>query len=288
MDALIDSGISGNWVAAEVMYMYASNTPERLEDLRSQIRRLIANFNVTEIDDRQPGTLDAYAFVRIATWLIDHGSKDEDAALAAVHLSEQAISLCIDRSQNYVDSNIMEELLPEVLAHCGDVAWPVLSNGITKHRDRIWTFEHLFGSPYAEGKAVAGSIFMVEWDLLRAWAHQNPDFGPAFLMRIAPVFDAVSTPAKGSIRSWSRIVLHLLDEFGDRRDVLSALSNNMLTFCSWGSRVPLHQQYKDSLLGLVTHHRPSVAAWARRQLESQEQIIRSERSRDDEQKFGIF
>lgn len=287
IDTLIDAGTAGYWVAAEIMDMYALQKPERFEEFRPQIRRMMANFAVSDLGDTQT-VMNAYHFGRIATWLVRHGSRDEDAAVAAAHLSKRAVSLCIDLSQNYVDHSVIEDILPEVLVHCGDVAWLVLSSGITKHRDRIRTFERLFGNPYAEGKSAAGPIFLVPWEALRAWSHRYPDFAPAFLMRIAPVFDKPGTPAKGPGPSWNRIVLNLLDDFGDRQDVLSALAGNMMTFCCWGSMVPYHEQYKKPLQSLLSHHRPSVVAWARSQLEAQEQSVRSERSRDEELKFGIY
>ncbi len=115
-------------------------------------------------------------------------------------------------------------------------------------------------------RRVTGPIFLVPWKALRAWSYRNPDFAPAFLMRIAPVFEEGSTPQKKPDRSWSRIVLDLLDEFGDRQDVLLALSGNMMTFFCSGSMVPYHEQYKTPLQTLLGHHRPSVAAWARSQL----------------------
>jgi len=39
---------------------------------------------------------------------------------------------------------------------------------------------------------------------------------------------------------------------------------------------------------LLEHHRPPVAAWARRQLDAQKQAVRHEQHRDDEREFGIF
>jgi hypothetical protein len=284
---VVSTGTDGYWVAVEILDMYAYPKLEGLEEFRPQIRRMMANFEVSELGDTQT-VMNAHHFGRIAIWLVRHGSRDEDAAVAAEHFSEQFVKLCIDHSQNYVNHSVIEEILPEVLAHCREIAWPVLSSGITKHRDRIWTFERLFGNPYAEGKSFAGPIFLVGWDALRAWAHRNPDFAPAFLMRIGPVFDAVSTPAKSSVRLWSRIVLELLNEFGDRQDVLSALTGNMMTFFSSGSMVPHHEQYKKPLQSLLSHHRPSVEAWARSQLETQEEFVRREKSRDEEQKFGIY
>jgi hypothetical protein len=269
------------------MGMYAYQKPQRFEGLRQQISRVMAGFELTKLGDSQT-VMDAYHFGTIATWLIRHGSNDRDAAAAAAHLTEQAIRWCIERPQNHVGPSVVESILPEILTHCGDIGWPVLSNGIVEHRDRIWAFEHLLGKTYAEGKSAAGPIFLVPWKALRVWNHRNPDFAPAFLMRIAPVFDKGSTPPKNPDRSWSRILLDLLDEFGDRQNVLSALSDNMMTFLCSGSMVPYHEQYKKPLQSLLSHHRPSVVAWARSQLEAQEQFVRSEQSRDEEQKLGIY
>jgi hypothetical protein len=287
IDALMDVGTDGYWAAVEVMDMYACQKPERFGGLRPQISRLITSFEISKLGGTQT-VMDTHHFSRIALWLIRHGSKDKDAVAAAAHLAEQAIRWCTERSQHHVDCTVIESVLPDLLTHCGRVVWPVLSSGIAAHRDRIWAFEHLLGKNRAEGKSVAGPIFLVPWKALRAWCHRNPDFASAFLMRIAPVFDEGGIPVTGPGRSWNRIVLHLLDEFGDRQDVLSALTGNMMTFSGWGSMVPYHEQYKNPLQTLLSHHRPSVVAWARRQLEVQEQLIRGEQSRDEEQKFGIY
>jgi|SRR5271165_2514801 len=287
IDALIDDGTGGYWVAVEIMGMYVYQKPERLEGFRQQIRRMMASFEVSKLSGTQT-VMNTHHFGRIAMWLIHHGSKDKDAVVAAAHLTEQAVLSCAERLENHVGPGVIESILPDILTHCSDVAWPVLSSGLAAHRNRIWNFEHLLGKIYAEGKSVAGPIFLVPWEALRAWSHRNPDFAPAFLMRIAPVFDEGGTREKGSGRSWNRIVLQLLDEFGDRQDVLSALAGNMMTFFCSGSMVPYHEQYRKPLQSLLSHHRPSVVAWARSQLETQEQFVRSEQSRDEEQKFGIY
>jgi hypothetical protein len=287
VDALLVAGTRGYWAAVEIMGMYAYQKPERFEGLRQQTRRMMAGFELAKLGQSQT-VMDANHFGTIATWLIRHGSRDEDAATVAAHLTEQAVRWCIERQQNHIGPSVVESILPEVLTHCADIGWPILSNGIVEHRDRIWTFQHLLGKPYAEGKSAAGPIFLVPWKVLRAWSHRNPDFAPAFLMRIAPVFDEGSTAQKNPDRSWSQIVLDLLDEFGDRQNVLSALSDNMMTFLCSGSMVPYHEQYKKPLQSLLSHHRPSVVAWARGQLEAQEKFVRSEQSRDEEQEFSIY
>jgi hypothetical protein len=93
IDALIDTGTDGYWVAVEILDMYAYPKLEGLEEFRPQIRRMMANFEVSELGDTQT-VMNAHHFGRIAIWLVRHGSRDEDAAVAAEHFSEQFVKLC--------------------------------------------------------------------------------------------------------------------------------------------------------------------------------------------------
>ena len=217
-------------------------------------------------------------------------------------LAEQAVRYCVDESGRVGGRDVFEKLLPDIFGDCWSVAWPILSGGMEAHRDRIWAFKSLLSIHDQEGKTVAGPIFLVPWEVLRAWCHKNPGFAPAFLMRIAPRFEEgtpmpteLRTPDASRdmgqhprVRQWSPVVFRLLDDFGDRKDVLDALTGNMMTFSWWGSLVHYFEQYAAPLRTLLDHHRPSVAASARRQLVAKQQAVRKEQSRDDEQEFGIF
>jgi hypothetical protein len=177
--------------------------------------------------------------------------------------------------------------------------WPVFAEGMASHRDRIRAFEHPLGKGYSGEKSAVGAIFLVPWPVLRAWCHRYPDFAPAFLMRVAPTFGSglaanaepqpeKSTEASANRKTWHPVVLSLLDDFGDRQDVQSALSGNMMSFFWSGSLVPYFEQYVEPLKALLNHHRPSVVAWARQQLEAQKHDIRDARLRDDEREFGVY
>jgi hypothetical protein len=287
IDALVDVGSAGIWVAIEILGMYTFQNHHLFEDLRKPVTRMLTMIELCASENSHGGG-DAFHFDVVVKWLISHGSNDQDAATVAAHLTEQVVKWCVVRPPNHVGSDAVGSILPDLLIHCHAVTWPILSRGIVEHRSRIWCFESLLGSSRIEGKSIAGPIFLVPWEELRAWGHRYPDFAPAFLMRIAPAFEEGSPPRQASDRSWNRIVRDLLDEFGDRQDVLSALSNNMMTFCEWGSLVPYHKQYQKPLQNLLSHHRPSVAAWARSQLEIQERFVRNEVSRDEEKEFGVF
>jgi hypothetical protein len=301
-DALMDAGPRGYWATVEVMGMYVFQRLEMCDALRPQLRRLMEEFGVEHLDQAR-SAMDSHHFYELASWMIRLGSDDPDGALAARALARQAVRWCVEESSSYRDRGALERLLPELFAHCWAVAWPIVSESMEAHRDVIWKFESLLRVFNLEGETVASPIFSVPWDVLRAWCHAHPDYGPAFLMRIAPVFERVQTLAKDVTeekdtshedgrkpepRRWNPIVLHLLDDFGDREEVRNALGANMMTFMWRGSRVPYFEHYAAPLETLLKHHRPAVAAWARRQLAAQQQLARQEQVREDEQEFGIF
>ena len=191
LDALIDSGTEGYWTAVEILGMYLHQKSDAHEEFRPQLRRLMKAIDVTTRGDASL-TMDTHFYCGVASWLLRHGSKDEDAALTATMLAEQSVRYCVDESGRLGGRSVFEKLLPDVFGDSWSVAWPILSGSMEAHRDRIWTFESLLSIHDREGKTVASPIFLVPWEVLRAWCHKNPGFAPAFLMRIAPRFEEVT------------------------------------------------------------------------------------------------
>ena len=301
IDALLDAGTNGFWAAVEVLDMYVYQTVERYEGLRQQIRRILTGFEIDALGDGR-AVMETHHFGRIAKWMLSRGADDQDTRPVAAKLAAEIIRWCVERPGNLAGVDLIENVLHDLLKYQCDAVWPVFAEGMAAHRDRIWAFEHPLGKGYSGEKLTAGAIFLVPWPVLRTWCHRFPDFAPAFLMRVAPTFESgaaataesgapqlekkTETPTVG--QRWHPIVLRLLDDFGDRHDVLSALSGNMMSFFWRGSLVPYFEQYIEPLKALLNHHRPSVVTWARQQLEAQRHDIRDARLRDDEREFGIW
>ena len=147
----------------------------------------------------------------------------------------------------------------------------------------------LLGSPYDDNKTKPGPIFDVPMEDLISWGREQPDDGPRFLMSIAPLFEAADVSLEAADeKRWHPIVDALLREFGDRDDVLSALSRNMHTFGWWGSAVPYIEQYEEPLQSLLQHPQRRVREWARRELQHMQQWAKRERSSDEERELGIW
>ena len=74
----------------------------------------------------------------------------------------------------------------------------------------------------------------------------------------------------------------LLDEFGDRRDVLQALARNMHTFGWSGSRADYYALYDEPLHSLETHKHGALRRWAKKSREQLGSEIDNARDEDDE------
>ena len=74
----------------------------------------------------------------------------------------------------------------------------------------------------------------------------------------------------------------LLDEFGDRKDVLQALNRNMYTFGWSGSRADYYALYDEPLHSLETHKHGALRRWAKKTREQLGSAIDNVRDEDDE------
>ena len=77
-------------------------------------------------------------------------------------------------------------------------------------------------------------------------------------------------------------MLRLLEEFGDREDVLQTVTQNIFTFSCWGSPADYYALYEEPLKALCDHPRRQVRRWVERTLRSLDARAREARSADAE------
>lgn len=105
-----------------------------------------------------------------------------------------------------------------------------------------------------------------------------PDRSPQVLAGSIPVF---KYDGNGQKTGFSRLFLFLLDEYGDNTSVLHDLYANMHTFSWVGSPIPLFEQCKEFLTGLLNHKRQTVRDWAKICIEEYDKEILREKSQDE-------
>jgi len=159
--------------------------------------------------------------------------------------------------------------------------WPVFGRAIVADQGKAWRLQHLLGDSYSFADKKNPAILNVPEDILFAWCHANPDVGPAFLAQFIPVLESQRPQEDGN--KLHPIVKRLLDEFGDREDVLKRLVGNMHTFGWTGSRTTYYALYEAPLRSLENHPIGAVRRWAKTTLGHMLAEIQAAKSEDDEQ-----
>ena len=85
---------------------------------------------------------------------------------------------------------------------------------------------------------------------------------PALTATLLPVLEAYNRDAQGqSLHPW---MVRLLEEFGDRDDVLSAVGGNIHSYAGWGPPTDYYALHEAPLSNLRDEHSSArVRRWAR-------------------------
>ena len=117
-------------------------------------------------------------------------------------------------------------------------------------------------------------------DTLFAWCHAHPDRAPAFVAKVVPPLTTYRHDA--AERALHPVLVRLLDEFGDRDDVLQGIARRMHTFGWSGSLANYFALYEEPLHPLLDHSQAKVRHWARATLRGLRTLIESARDEDEE------
>ncbi|ULK98505.1 type II toxin-antitoxin system MqsA family antitoxin [Bradyrhizobium sp. I71] len=267
---LVQEGI-GYSVALDLLGMFVHGQSDRLEELRPQL--LLAVDNVKNRTKRHGSQMDAHYFKEMVGWLLKKGRNDADARAAAGKL---AAYLAADPDSNARD--LIKPLLPIMLERFAPFVWPPFGNAIVRDRLTAWHIEHVLGDSSSFANKKQPAVLYVPEDLLFAWAHANPDAGPAFLARILPV---LTTRTKGA--DFHPLMRRLLDEFGERDDVHRYLVQNMHSFGWTGSLTTYYAIYEEPLRSLFEHPIGAVRRWAQVTHAHMRKQVEAARNDDDEE-----
>ena len=114
-------------------------------------------------------------------------------------------------------------------------------------------------------------ILSVPEDVLFGWCYANPEIGPAFLAVAVPVLKEHGQ--KAISEEFHPTIRRLLDEFGERDDVLGGLESSIHTFIWSGSSAEYFARYKEPLLSIKNHDKRAVRRWAKKMLKYVEQYL---------------
>ena len=275
---LIDSMLDHSEVAFSVslllLSMYSHDGRERLEDLRPQVRKVAETLTRWELP--RVGSSIAHHFKNIVMWMLEKGREDKDARSVALSLAR---TLANPNNKGHAN-DIIKGVVPILLARFPEIVWPLLGQAIESNPHHAWRLHFLLRGSGRLGGDRKPPLLSLPEDTLFAWCHAYPESAPEFVAEVLPILAAQQ--ANLPERELHPILIRLLDDFGDRSDVLQAVERNLHSFGWVGSVGPYYARYVKPVRTLAGHRHRKVSRWATRMLRALDAEIREAEYSDQE------
>ena len=141
------------------------------------------------------------------------------------------------------------------------------------------------GSGFTSGKG-EGPLFQCNNDVIKDFSiqHARTDF-PSRLAHMVPIYAYNENGNEDRFHDFVYWLMDNLDKFKDAKNVLSGLGSNMNSFSWSGSTIPLWERQKKCFNKLLNHKNPLVRDWAKRNVETLEQEIKSDQRKESYEYF---
>ena len=257
-------------VALKLMGMYMHDKEERLDELAPQF--LLAAEYPSVAKDWDSESL--YYYESLMERFISRGSDDSEARKAAIVIAKQLVDGNLE--DNGVD--IIRQVLPALLSNLGEIAWPLISKALEERPDE-WRLSYALRDKPSYGDEGPPILGLPE-NLLFGWCHANPEFAPAFVAEAVPIL------REDGQEKIHPVTKRLLDEFGERGDVLDGLESNIPGSVWHGSLADALVPYREPLIRIGKHKKELVRQWADETLEKIDSQIENIRREEKESGFG--
>lgn len=199
-------------------------------------------------------------YTQVLCSLLANGKRDQLAKSVMAGIINHIVA-----NQNVSINYNVEDILSVLLEKYFDITWGILANAMSSEKDEEGQFSKLYwvlGSMSIHNK-FPSLIFKKEHEqALLDWCAKNPDINAYRLMSIAPIQNG---------DNFSDIVIQIINLYGNRNFVLTALEDKLGSFASTGSALPIYDSRIELTETLVNHQLPEVSAWATLQVEKLKQ-----------------
>lgn len=205
--------------------------------------------------------------------------KIDDVNLAKLAI-ERIISLVGQIEIFNIRDYELKKILRILISNYFDVVWPPLSKALLSQEFLIFYHLQHFLENKNHGMESVDTILMHgDLEVIFEWCRENTEIAPARLAYMIPLY------ANGEMHS---LTIRLLDEFGDKENLLDVLSAQIHSYSFVGSVIPLLQSRKDALQSLLSHSKKEVVIWAEKNIREFETEIERTNQREAEEKFLYY
>ena len=259
---LTHEGSEASRVALDLIAAFGFTVSAKIGGLRSQIRKCV-------VRRAREGKAN-YHLEQLAGWMLAKGRQDADACAFALDLA----GIMVERWHS-VGVELPSSVIRKLLSDFPEVVWPCVSAAIIADRAVAGGMVATLGTPFRRDHE--SPILSLPVETLFSWCRAHPESAPAFAARILPVLDE-----SGGEPALHPTLCRLVDEFGDREDVLSGIKGNIGTYSWKGSMTIYYQRFLGPLGALTGHRSPAVRFWAKHMTHELQARIEHARDRDAE------
>jgi len=266
------------WIALDILSMYCHGNSEKWDSCKSIFREIVIILKLDK-ESKTQGQLGMHHWHDVVKKLL----QDDDTKFA-VDLTKQILSSCTDKI-NYGDLwHYIQPITRLILQKYAKNVWPLFSEAVINSGPLDeYRLRHLLGSGSSFENKKPSVLSDIPEEILKQWCLQHPEKAPEFVAQTTDVL--LESDNKYQISPRAQF---LIDNFGDNKKVLSALSTNLSSFGWSGSLVPYLQKEIDALEGLKNHKDGNVRNWITIRLDYLSTMIERETRRDEEHDWGIY
>ena len=254
---------------------YAEENPGKVEDLQPQVLR--AAENSARCEWAADGGMPAHYFEQLMRKALEKGWRDAGARAVALALAEAlanpppaaaladpTLAEALADNDEWSDGGLARAVLPLLLSEFTEIAWPVLGQAIVSAPNRGDRFREVLGNQGFDAAEIPPILSLPEEVLLR-WCRKHPKRAPAFAASAVPVLD--DSRGDDPSEALHPLLSRLLDEFGERQDVLDEIGSNIRDHV-WSERpTDCCERFQKLLEPLrAGHPKKPVQRWAKEML----------------------
>ena len=285
LKVLMEHSRDGYWIAVKMVHRDTKNQ-EASAHMGIPIQELLDGYLRWGARGGHGQSMDDFYFGRVLGQVLDGGRDSAEARSAALGLATEFV-----RSQGPDLGDVGDEdrvwrqhgfssLLRRLLSEFPDITWPLVGGAITSNKTVAWRMGLVLGTATSIHRQEEPIILSLPEETLLAWCRAHKETAPAFACNVVPILDAAS--GQSGERTLHPVMRRLIDEFGDREDVQSAVIGNLHHYTHWGSESTYFAAYIPAFLNLEKHPDPNIQRWAGRCVRGLRESVEAQKRRDEE------
>ena len=257
------------WIALSIICSFCHGRPDTWDKVGNVTKEILLEL---DLDIGNASTRRGYNWEAASTRLVS------DDPEFAKKLCERVLELVHSLGRDFRVLYI-PRVLATVFEKHEKAVWPVFIDALESADERkIYHIKNLLDRDRIGLDAREQNLLnRLSENVLKDWCIKQPNIAPAMVGQVVELYEQGKDGIKFSDR-----VHYLLDNYGNKEEVLMAISANMGTFSSVGSLVGYYKEQKKALSTVAEHSEKKVQDWVRTRIEYLEEQIKNEQIYDEE------